>query len=108
MGRIRSFLYRSPRFTADCRMDFIQGDTVTLGTCTDISESGLRGTFSVDVAPGSQGLLTLYHAEQTCQMQAKVHSIRNKEVRIRFRFDSDKERDAMAALIKFLSTQSPR
>ena len=89
-------------------MDFIQGDTVTLGTCTDISESGLRGTFSEDLAPGSQGLLTLYHEEHTCQMQAKIYSIRDKEVGIRFSFSSEKERDAMAALIKFLAAQTRR
>jgi hypothetical protein len=108
MGRIRNFLYRSPRFTVSCRMDFIQGDAVTIGTCTDISESGLRGTFEEDVAPGSQGLLTLNHAEQTCQMEAVVYAIDDKEVRIRFSFASGKERDAMAALIKYLTAQSRR
>lgn len=86
-------------------MDFIQGDTVTIGTCTDISESGLRGTFSENLPPGAQGLLTLYHAEHTCQMQAKVYPIRDKEVRIRFSFSSEKQRDEMAALIKFLTAQ---
>ena len=89
-------------------MDFIHGDAVTLGTCTDISESGLRGTFSEDVAPGAQGLLTLYHAQQTCQMQATVKSIRNNEVRIRFTFASDKQREAMTALIKFLAQHARR
>lgn len=89
-------------------MDFIQGDAVILGTCTDISESGLRGTFSEYVAPGSRGLLTLYHPERTCHMHAEVYSIHDKEARIRFSVTSDDERDAMVALIKSLAAQSRR
>ncbi len=81
---------------------------MTLGTCTDISESGLRGTFSEEIAPGSQGLLTLYHVEQVCQMHARIESIRDKEVRVHFTFSSEKEREAMSSLIKSLSTRSRR
>ncbi len=89
-------------------MDFIHGDAVTLGTCTDISESGLRGTFSEEVTPGSQGLITLYHPERTCHMRAKVESVSKQEVRIRFTVCSDEEREAMNALIKFLTSHSRR
>jgi hypothetical protein len=89
-------------------MDFIQGDAVFLGTCTDLSESGLRGTFSEYVAPGSEGLITLYQEEQQFQMRAKVYSIRDGEVRIRFNFASDKERLALVDLIKLFTERSRR
>lgn len=87
-------------------MDFIQGDTVFLGTCTDLSETGLRGTFSEYVAPGSEGMLTLYHGDEHPQIRAKVYSIRDGEVRVRFNFASDKERAAMSDLVKLFIARS--
>ncbi len=87
-------------------MDFIQGDAVFLGTCTNLSESGLRGTFCEEIAPGSEGLLTLYHEGQQFQMRAKVYSVR-------FNFASDKERAtkeraAMLDFIKLFAVSSGR
>jgi hypothetical protein len=89
-------------------MDFIQGDAVFLGTCTDLSETGLRGTFSEYVAPRSEGLLTLYHGDEQSQMRATVYSIRDGEVRIRFNFASDKERAAMSDLVKLFISRAAR
>ena len=103
MNRIRSFLYRYPRFTVDCRMDFIREDSIVLGTCYDLSQSGLRGTFVQVVAPGAKGVVTLYLGERRLEVQATVSSLRDDETRMRFQFDSDKERIALRDLLKDLA-----
>jgi len=108
MKPIRNFLYRSPRFTADCRMDFIHGDAVFLGNCTDLSESGLRGSFIVPLSPGAEGTLTLYVEEQGFEIQAKVESIRGNEARLRFSVASDEEREALHDLVKLFTARSRR
>lgn len=100
MNRIRSFLYRFPRFTVDCRMDFIREESIILGTCYDLSQSGLRGIFTQPLHPGIKGLVTLYSGEQSFQVQATVSSVREDETQMRFQFESDKERIAMRQLLE--------
>jgi len=105
MTRIRSFLYRFPRFTVECRMDFIREDSIVLGVCHDISQSGLRGSFAEVIAPGTKGLLTLYCEDKPFEVQATVSSIRDTETRMRFQFDSDKERAAVRELLQAIAAR---
>ncbi len=88
-------------------MDLIFGDVVILGVCLDISESGLRGTFSHPVPVGTEGLLTLYHSDETYQVHTFIDSFRNDEVRARFRFESEQERLRIRGLIKLLTGPLP-
>jgi hypothetical protein len=99
MNRIRSFLYRFPRFTVDCRMDFIREDSIVLGICYDLSQSGLRGSFTQAIAPGAQGTITLYCDDQRIEVQATVTSVRDEETRMNFQFASDKDRTALRHLL---------
>jgi hypothetical protein len=89
-------------------MDFIHGDSVVLGVCSNLSESGLRGTFSELVLPPSEGLLTLYFADQKFEVQARVDSLEEDEARVLFQFRSDKERSAIVDLLKLLASGSTR
>jgi hypothetical protein len=89
-------------------MDFIHGDAVLLGMCSNLSQSGLRGTFSEHVAPGSEGLLTLYFEEHQVEVQARIDSRRDDEVRVKFQFKSDKERSAMSELVNLLTLRASR
>jgi hypothetical protein len=84
-------------------MDLICRDSITPGACLEISESGLRGTFSGSVAPGSKGLLTLYKDERRFQAHVVVLSFRNDEARIKFRFQSRDEILAIRDLVYLLS-----
>ena len=87
-------------------MDFVCGDAVFLGACTDLSDSGLHGTFTEDLAVGAEGLITLYHEEQSFQVRGKVYSVRSGEVRIRFNFATDRERSIIVGLTKTLAARS--
>ena len=86
-------------------MDFIREDSIVLGTCYDLSQSGLRGTFIQAIAPGEKGIVTLYLGEKRFEVQATVSSLRDDETRMRFQFDSDKERIALRDLLKDLPSQ---
>ena len=103
MSLIRTFLYRFPRFRTDCPMDLIVGDAVVLGTCLNISESGLRGTFSHPVPAGTIGTLTLYKGQSSVQIEALIYSVKGEEARVRFRTVSEPERVAVRNFIKLLS-----
>jgi hypothetical protein len=84
-------------------MDFIREDSIVLGTCYDLSQSGLRGTFVQVVAPGAKGVVTLYLGERRLEIQATVSSLRDDETRMRFQFDSEKERAALRDILKDLA-----
>jgi hypothetical protein len=103
---MRRFLYRLPRFKTELRMDFIVGDSVTIGTCVNLSESGLRGTFSEAVGVNTQGMLTLYFEETGTQVHGRVEALKGDEVRVRFRFASVQERDGIRSLLKRLPASS--
>jgi hypothetical protein len=89
-------------------MDFIHGDFVALGTCSNLSESGLRGTFEGYVVPGWEGLVTLYHADRKLSVNARVDSVRNGEARLSFSLKSDAERAAVADLLKVFAVPRAR
>jgi len=103
-SRMRRFLYRRPRYATDVRMDFIIEDTVTLGVCESISESGLRGTLSHPVPGGVTGLLNLYFGERNYQVNAQIQSLHGRQARIRFCFSSNQER---AELFEFMKLVLP-
>jgi len=89
-------------------MDFIYGDSVALGVCTNLSDSGLRGAFSQYVPSGAEGLLTLYHGDQRVVVQAQFYAGNGEEARVQFRFQSDQERAAIGDLLKILAAGSQR
>ncbi len=103
---MRRFLYRFPRLRTDLPLDFILGDAVILGACIDISESGLRATFSLPVVPGSEGLVTLYRNDTAYQAHAVVESIKDDEARLRFLFLNEDERKIVRRLLQLLSQSS--
>lgn len=104
MTLLREFRYRFPRFRTDCPMDFIVGDLITLGVCQSISQSGLQGTVSSEVAAGSEGLITLYRGDKRFQVASKVDSVRDDVIRARFHTSSDAERRALREFIKLLGS----
>jgi hypothetical protein len=103
MPSIRQFLYRLPRFKTEFPMDLILGDTVVLGVCVNLSESGLRGTFSYPLAAGTEGLLTLYHGDRSFQIHARIESIKADDARVKFRYDNDQEREDIRRFLKHLT-----
>ncbi len=84
-------------------MDFIVGDSVILGVCVSLSESGLRGTFSNPVPSGTNGLLTVYHRDHSVQVHAQVQSMKADEARVGFHFNSDQEREDIQNFLKRLA-----
>jgi hypothetical protein len=105
---MRRFLYRLPRFKTELPMDMILGDTVILGVCLNLSESGLRGTFSHPVPVGAEGLVTLYQGDQRFQVHARIYSLKEDEARVHFRFDSEHEEQNIREFIKLVTPTSPK
>ena len=104
MSAIRNFLYRFPRFNADSRVDFISGETIHLGNCSEISESGLRCCFPVSVLPGSQGLITLYRNDKSFSAHASILEVEGDEATAVFDFQSAQEQASVREFIKALTS----
>ena len=105
---MRRFLYRQPRLKTNLSMDFIIGDNVTIGVCRSISESGVGGTLSNPLATGSEGVLTLYHQEESIKIAAIVDAPIAEEAHIRFISEDPKERDAIRRLMQLLIQPTAR
>lgn len=103
MSSLRNFLYRFPRFDARNRVDFIYGDTVLLGCCIEVSESGLRGTFSATALPGTEGLITLYKNDRSFSAHAVLLEVHDDEATVRFQFQSQEEEAAIREFIHLLT-----
>ena len=103
MSSPRTFLYRFPRFEAHNRVDFIYYDTVLLGYCLEISESGLRGTFSNTTLPGTEGLITLYQGDQSFCAHATILEVHENEATAMFQFQSQQEESAIREFIHLLA-----
>lgn len=106
MSSIRNFLYRPPRFDASCRVDFISGDTILLGACVEVSESGLRVTFAGVTKPQTQGLITLYLDNRAFSAHAVIVEVHDEEAAVGFEYQSPQEETGIREFIKLLSTRS--
>jgi len=102
-SRMRKFLYRLPRVETSIPMDFILGDSVVLGTCLNLSESGLHGTFTQIILPGTEGLTTVYHGEHSFQIKGRIASLRGDSMHMHFCFDSEEQRQAAKAFFKLVA-----
>jgi hypothetical protein len=102
-SRMRQFLYRLPRVETSLPMDFILGDAVVLGTCLNLSESGLRGTFTQTIQPGTEGLTTVYRGELSFQIKGRIASLRGDRTHIHFCFESEDQREAAKAFLKLVA-----
>ena len=100
---MRKFFYRLPRIEKSLPMDFILGDTVILGTCLNLSESGLRGTFTQIIRPATEGLTTVYQGEHSFQVKGRVASLRGDMTHVHFCFDSEEQRQAAKAFFKLVA-----
>lgn len=106
MSSPRNFLYRFPRFEAGSRIDFIHGDTILLGYCHEISESGLRGNLSDTALPGTEGVITLYRDNKSFSSHAIILTVLGDEVTAGFQFYSQQEETAVREFIKILTSGS--
>ena len=87
-------------------MDFIRGDTILLGSCIEISESGLRCTFSDTAVPGMEGLITLYREDKSFSAHAQILEVQGDEVTARFQFSTQEEEVAIREFIHLLRSGS--
>ena len=102
-SRMRKFLYRLPRVETSLPMDFILGDAVVLGTCLNLSESGLHGTFTQTLRPGTEGVTTVYHGDHSFQIKGRIASLRGDRTHLHFCFETEEQKNSAKAFLKLLS-----
>jgi hypothetical protein len=83
---IRKFEYRPCRVAAEFGVDFVAEGKTIRGICRDVSNSGVRATFSGSLAVGNSGLLILRHAVGVLELEAQVAYVDELQVGLEFRF----------------------
>lgn len=104
---IHNFSYRTPRFRADFNLLLhTEGESPLslAGHCVDISEDGLRATFSKSLEVGSTVTLILPSAESKPLLRISARlTHRDREFHgFTFDFASEKERDCIGEYIASL------
>jgi hypothetical protein len=93
---MRDLLYRLPRFSANFPVDVIVGEIAILGTCKNISNTGMRGDFRHRLPVGTEGILRLNHPQQRLEVKARVAYVSQLELAFNFLFQSEAEMTKMS------------
>ena len=104
---MRNLSYRLPRFEAEVTIDFIYGESVVLGTCRNISESGCGVSFPHPLQPGLEGAITFYYKGQSYEARARVSSRSAGKAALQFTFTCEEDHAGVRALLRALHPESP-
>jgi len=85
---MRSFEYRLPRQPISLRVDLVLKDRTLSGTCSDISEDGVRATFDDAVETGLAGSLILPLPRWKTTLAVIVSRVEHDHVVLSFSRDS--------------------
>jgi hypothetical protein len=104
---MQKFEYRSPRFPVDLPVRLtVQNATVT-GRCREISKEGMKLELAKPMAAGSRGTVSMSYQDQTLEVSVRVAHAGNMHG-LKFLYESDKERLAVARLVSALAAPQNR
>lgn len=100
---IRPFQYRSRRIFTGFPVEFACLGQITRGTCLNVSDDGLRAEMESEIEQGASGLLTLRPSGKHLQVAVQTVNADSNQAGFAFCFQSDSEREQVAALIASLA-----
>ena len=92
LDSIRRFVFRVPRMTTGFHVDFLAGDSPSIGMCRDVSDAGIRAEFDDPLMVGDSGLLILRPPTGVLELRAQVAYIEKQQVGLLFLFETPWER----------------
>jgi hypothetical protein len=103
---IRRFEYRPCRIAAGFNVDFVMGAKTLHGTCTNVSDAGIRAEFDGSVAVGASGILILRHPSGVLQLESHVAYIEMSQVGLVFILRTSWEREVTTNFIASIANQT--
>jgi hypothetical protein len=102
---MQKFKYRTPRYSVDLPVRLSLGSTTFSGRCKEISKDGMRLELQQTLAPDCRGTVSLSYQSISLEIPVQVaHS--GAHDGLKFLFESDKERMAVARLVALLAARS--
>jgi len=100
---MHKFTYRTPRYAVDFPVQLMRDDAVVAGRCREISTEGMRLELRRPLPPGFSGVVSLAWRNLHIELRVRLaHSGAGQDA-LRFVFDSDTERAAIAELVTRLA-----
>jgi hypothetical protein len=100
---MHKFTYRTPRYAVDFPVQLMRDDAVVAGRCREISTEGMRLELRRPLPAGFRGVVSLSWQNIHLELRVRLaHSGAGQDA-LRFVFDSDTERAAMAELVTRLA-----
>ena len=105
---MHKFSYRSPRYVADFPVELIHENLVIEGRCTEISTDGMQLELRRPLPPDFRGQACLTWHDVQIEVQVRLAHTGSRQDALRFVFDSEKERVAVADLVARLADPADR
>ena len=99
---MRSLEYRSPRVHANFDVDFITGEDMFRGTCVDVSETGVRARFALEVPESKSGSLIMHHPLRKTIITVRAVYLLKDQVGFAFFEPTPGDREVLSHLMSLL------
>jgi len=103
---MHKFNYRSPRYVVDLPVRLLLDDLVIDARCKEISREGMRLEVSEALPADFEGLVLLEWRGSRLELHVRIAHTGSPQDAMRFIFESEKERSAIAALVARLASRS--
>jgi len=103
---MHKFNYRSPRYVVDLPVQLILDGLVIDARCREISREGMQLEVSQSLPANFEGLALLEWRGSRLELRVRVAHTGSPQDAMRFLFESEKERSAIAALVARLASRS--
>ncbi len=100
---MHKFTYRTPRYAVDFPVQLMRDDAVVAGRCREISTEGMRLELRRPLPAGFSGVVSLAWRKLHIELRVRLAHSGGGQDALRFVFDSDTERAAVAELVARLA-----
>jgi PilZ domain len=104
---MRKFDYRSPRFSIDVPVTFMQGRSTQPGRCKEISEEGMKIELSEPLSLDSYVSAYLICEDLSLNLPVKVMHVGPDSSGVKFIYESRAQRDRVSRVLASLIGQHP-
>ena len=103
---MHKFSYRTPRYVVDFPVQLIHEDIVFNGRCTEISTDGMQLELQRSLPTGFSGQVCLAWEGIQLEIGVRLAHTGSRQDALRFVFESEKQRSAVADLVARLAEPS--
>lgn len=103
---MQKFTYRVPRYQVDLPVQLTSGTSTLNGRCREISKDGMRVELGEPLPPDFSGMASLTYQNIALTLRVCVAHTGPERDGVKFVFDSQKERTAVARLVAVLAART--